>query len=305
MRIALLAASLAASSVLAQDGLVRSLLDEVSEARMQRNLEALVGFGVRDASLEPGNASSGIGGAREYILTELRSYGARVEVRVSGWPAGSRGGPVNNVIATLPGTSLPEEQILVTAHYDSRGGPGASDNGSGTVAVMELARVLSRHTFARTLVFVLFSGEEYGLLGSQAEAEKAKREGASIVAALNADIIANESPAGGEQFIDVYAGAAADSVSAALGQVVRSTVERYTPLRVNVKQAVDRRGRGSDHEPYQERGFPAVRFVTPYEFVPDQHTPRDTMDRVSMPYVRLAAQAIASVAAALAGPEGR
>jgi Zn-dependent M28 family amino/carboxypeptidase len=303
MRSALLAASLAASSVLAQDGLVRAVLADVSEVRMQRNLEALLGFGVRDASLEPGNVSSGIGAAREHILAELRSYGPRLDVRVSGWPAGSRGGPVNNVVATLPGTSLSEEQILVTAHFDSRGGPGASDNGSGTAAVMELARVLSRHAFVRTLVFVLFSGEEYGLLGSHAEAEKAQREGASIVAVLNADIIANESPGGEEQFIDVYAGAAADSVSAALGQLARSAVEQYTPMRVNVKQAVDRRGRASDHMPYQERGFPAVRFVTPYEFVPDQHTPRDTMDRVSIPYVKLAAQAIASVAVSLAAAE--
>lgn len=79
--------------VAAQDGLLRTILADVSEARMQQDLEALVGFGARDAGLEIGNASRGIRAAREYIVSQLRDSTA-LDVRVSAWPTGFRGNPL-------------------------------------------------------------------------------------------------------------------------------------------------------------------------------------------------------------------
>ena len=71
----------------------------------------------------------------------------------------------SNIIAELPGTTRPEELIVIGAHYDAFYA-GADDNSSGVAAMLELARVFSQHRFERTIRFVSFDLEEYGLVGS-------------------------------------------------------------------------------------------------------------------------------------------
>ena len=70
--------------------------------------------------------------------------------------------------------------------------PGVCDDGSGTAAVMELARVMSQYEFDKTLAFVAFAGEEQGLIGSSLQAAKAKKENQVIEAVLNNDIIGTD-----------------------------------------------------------------------------------------------------------------
>ncbi len=100
-----------------------------------------------------------------------------------------------NVVATLPGTTDPDEIYIICGHYDSISqmpetyAPGADDNGTGTVGVIEAARVLKAYDFESTLRFVCFSREEQGLVGSGAYAREARARGDSIVAALNFDMI--------------------------------------------------------------------------------------------------------------------
>jgi photosystem II stability/assembly factor-like uncharacterized protein len=107
---------------------------------------------------------------------------------------GVRAGDVN-VVATMPGTTDPEEIYIICGHYDSISqmpetyAPGADDNGTGTVGVIEAARVLKNYSFESTLRFVCFSREEQGLVGSGAYAREARARGDSIVAALNFDMI--------------------------------------------------------------------------------------------------------------------
>ena len=72
----------------------------------------------------------------------------------------------SNIIADLPGTSHPEEIVLLAAHYDAFY-EGADDNSSGVAAMLELARVLSQYRFERTVRFVGFDLEEFGLVGSE------------------------------------------------------------------------------------------------------------------------------------------
>jgi len=83
----------------------------------------------------------------------------------------SRSGYTNrNLIGTLPGTARSNELVLVTAHLDDMPGgaraPGADDNASGSVAVLTAAEVFTQFRFERTVRFILFTGEEQGLLGS-------------------------------------------------------------------------------------------------------------------------------------------
>ncbi len=94
--------------------------------------------------------------------------------------------------------------------------PGACDDGSGTAAVMELARVMSQYEFDKTLVFVAFAGEEQGLVGSTLEAAKAKKESAVIEAVLNNDIIGTDRSGNGRignASVNIYSDETIDSLN--------------------------------------------------------------------------------------------
>jgi photosystem II stability/assembly factor-like uncharacterized protein len=100
-----------------------------------------------------------------------------------------------NVVATIPGTKRPEDIYIMCGHYDCISqtpetyAPGADDNGTGTIATLEAARVLRQHNFEGTIRFVCFSREEQGLIGSKAYVKEAYQRGDNIVAALNFDMI--------------------------------------------------------------------------------------------------------------------
>jgi hypothetical protein len=79
--------------------------------------------------------------------------------------------PIYNVIADIPGTEKPDEYVIIGAHIDSDdAGDGATDNGTGVCAALEAARILMEADArpARTIRFILFSGEEIGKVGSKA-----------------------------------------------------------------------------------------------------------------------------------------
>ena len=107
---------------------------------------------------------------------------------------------VCDMVAIQRGTERPNDVVIITGHIDSRvtdsmnataDAPGANDDGSGTAAVLEAARVLSKHKFPGTIVYAALSGEEQGLLGGKVLADYAKAQGWNVVADLNNDIIGN------------------------------------------------------------------------------------------------------------------
>jgi len=100
-------------------------------------------------------------GVRSVLQSQFESLGLQVRLQHSE----HMGLELINVVAELPGTTQPEEIILVGAHFDAYY-QGADDNASGVAALLELARVLSQYRFARTLRFVGFDMEELGLAGS-------------------------------------------------------------------------------------------------------------------------------------------
>src|SRR5262249_30181495 len=155
------------------------IVAKVSENRIRTNLEKLVSFGTRDTRSDTQDPVHGIGAARRWIFGELQSYSPRLQVRYEKWRVkGQFRAPdldIANIVAVLPGKTMPETQIVIGAHYDSSvfnrddpnaPAPGACDDASGTAAVLELARVMSRYEFNKTLVFIAFDGEEQGLVGS-------------------------------------------------------------------------------------------------------------------------------------------
>jgi hypothetical protein len=182
--------------------------------------------------------------------------------------------------------------------------PGVTDDGSGTAAVMELARIMSQYEFEKTIVFVAFAGEEEGLVGSALYARKAHKENQIIDGVLNNDIIGSEVSGNGRidnGTISVYSEDPADSSSRQLARYVKDIAERYTPsMKIDLVFRADRLGRGGDHTPFNQEGYPAVRVTTPNENYANQHSVTDTFDNTSVSYASRVIQANAAALASLA-----
>jgi len=295
---------------------VTQAIGEVSEARIRAILEKLVSFGTRHTMSATEDPDHGIGAARQWIFDQLQSYSPRLQVRFDKWRVKQRTRiakdvDLYNVVAILPGKTMPETQIVISAHYDSMGGtdpglpaPGACDDGSGTAAVMELARVLSHYEFDKTLVFMAFAGEEQGLVGSTLEATKAKKDAVQIEAVLNNDIIGTDTAGNGrtdESAVSVYGGSVMDAPSQELARFTHEIGKRYMPgMKVDPIFMQDRIGRGGDHAPFQLEGFAAVRISTPNENYANEHHATDTLENMSVPYTTKVAKINAAVAASLA-----
>jgi len=100
-----------------------------------------------------------------------------------------------NLVAEIPGTVPSDRSWIISAHYDSTNGddpslpaPGAVDNASGVVIVLQALSALHRYEFSDTIRFILFDAEEIGLLGSEAYAAQASVDGDAIQAVLNVDV---------------------------------------------------------------------------------------------------------------------
>lgn len=182
--------------------------------------------------------------------------------------------------------------------------PGVVDDASGTAAVMELARVMSRHEFEKTLVFVAFSGEEIGLEGSKVYAADAKQKAMRIEAVLNNDIIGSETAGNGRtqsSTLRVFAAGPEDSPGRALLRYTKLLAERYVPsMTVEMVFHGDRFNRGGDHTSFQTQGYAAVRLTTASENFENQHSPTDTLANASVPYTTRVTRMNAAVLASLA-----
>jgi hypothetical protein len=224
--------------------------------------------------------------------------GGRLTVAFDEYTVGGQGQRIStetrlkNVVAVLKGTDPGDDRrILISAHLDSRAAldadntsfaPGANDDGSGVAAVLELLRIMSPMQFPATLVFICVSGEEHGLYGARHLASLAKEENWNIIAMLNNDMIGNSGssetllndnmkvrvfsegiPASEtEQMASArrYTSGENDSRARQLARYIKETGERYVDqLEVTLVFRNDRFGRGGDHTPFSQAGFPAVR----------------------------------------------
>src|SRR5262245_34040262 len=182
---------------------IQGAAGNVSKERLESTVRKLESFGTRSTFSDASSPTRGIGAARQWIYDQLKSLSPRLEVSFDTHPftglQRATESELRNVVAILPGTDPvgKERRILITAHYDSTSlqdperAPGANDDGSGTAAVLEAARILSQREFPHTIVFVAFDGEEQGLAGSRLFAAKARKENWQIDAVLNNDIIGN------------------------------------------------------------------------------------------------------------------
>jgi hypothetical protein len=300
---------------------------------MEQMLRALVAFGTRNTLSGTTSTTRGIGAARQWIFDEMRRSSPRLQVSFDTHqiPKGgriTRDVELRNVVAILPGRTA--RRIYVSGHYDTvnlgnqgqaglntAGGgfgnpaddadaPGADDDGSGTVLVMELARVFAESgvTFDATLVFTAVAGEEQGLVGARAHARRVKTESIPVQAVFNNDIVGGS--AGGDSIVDgatirLYSEGPEDSPSRSLAVFTQRIAARYVPShRVRLMARRDRFGRGGDHTAWNLEGFAAVGFRESRENYSKQHNANDTIEGVSFAYLGQNARVNAAAMAVLA-----
>lgn len=131
-----------------------------------------------------------------WVQEKFQSFGLAAEIQDFEFTLYGSTYESANVIAELPGTVEPDVIVIICGHLDSITygnpyvtAPGADDNGSGSAAVLEAARILSEYDFHRTIRFICFGAEEVGLIGSAFYAAEAAAAGDSIIAVMNLDMI--------------------------------------------------------------------------------------------------------------------
>ena len=303
-----------AQVIVKKDPEIESMIKEINADSLKANMYKLVSFGTRNTLSTQDNATRGIGAARRWILSRFNEYAKQSEGRLTAFidtityiSDGKRvNRPINlgNVVATLKGTDPNDHRIFImsghmdnmrTSVMDSVGdAPGANDDGSGTVAVMECARVMSKHKFPATIIFVTVAGEEQGLLGAYFMAKKAKKENWAIEAVLNNDIMgsnnSNETNIIDNTKVRVFSeglsvtdtgkvamqirslGLENDGRSRQLARYIKEIGERYIDnMQIVMIYRNDRFLRGGDHTSFVENGFAAVRFTEMNENFTRQH----------------------------------
>ncbi|MES1160881.1 MAG: M20/M25/M40 family metallo-hydrolase, partial [Bacteroidota bacterium] len=198
-----------AQTTIDRDPEIGDMVKEVNADSLQSYIKAMVSFGTRSTVSSTTDGKKGIGAARNWVLSKFNQFaaasGGRLTAFVDTTTYSADGKrvlhPINlgNTVATLKGTDPKDNRIfIISGHLDSRrtdvmdgtaDAPGANDDGSGSAAVLECARIMSRHSFPATIIFVTVSGEEQGLLGSGYMAKKAKAANWNIEAVLNNDIM--------------------------------------------------------------------------------------------------------------------
>jgi len=287
------------------------MIKEISARNIEASIRKLVSFGTRNTLSEQDNPTRGIGAARDWIFAEFGRINTEcgncmiVEKQSFLQPKANRvpePTTLTNVIATLRGTTNPERVYVVSGHYDSMctsptdakcDAPGANDDASGTAAVIELARVMSKRKFDATIVFMTVPGEEQGLLGATYFAQQALEKKMDIEAMFTNDIIGGvtsqknspnrdrvrifsegvpsnetEQQAGTRRSV----GGENDSASRQLARFVKEQSDRYLKnFKVWMIYRRDRYLRGGDHIPFLERGFTAARITEVDEDYTHQH----------------------------------
>lgn len=333
---------------------IQKMIREVSARNIEGYIRKLVSFGTRNTLSEQDNPTRGIGAARDWIFGEFQKVSSacgnclEVEKQAFLQPKANRipePTTLTNVFAVLKGVSDPTRIYVVSGHYDSMcssptdakcDAPGANDDASGTAAVIELARVMSKRKFDATIIFMAVPGEEQGLLGAAYFAQQALEKKMNIEAMFTNDIIGGVTTQKNSQFrnrVRVFAegvptneteqqantrrsvGGENDSPSRQLGRYIKEQTTRYLKnFSAWVIYRRDRYGRGGDHIPFLERGFPAVRFTEPDEDYTHQHQNvrtengivyGDTPEFVDFEYVANATRVNLISLASLANAPGR
>ncbi|TAH35484.1 MAG: M20/M25/M40 family metallo-hydrolase [Planctomycetota bacterium] len=245
---------------------IQDMVSQVAQANLQAHVNSLVAFGTRRHG-QPGEVS-----AQNWIRTQMQGYGLTTTLF-------NYDSSADNVIGELPGSTDPGRIVIIGGHYDSVNwagsstspAPGADDDASGVAGVLECARILAQHQWDYTLRFIAWSGEEMGLLGSEAYVDYLDSVSADIVGMVQLDMTGYRQ-SGDTRDVDFVT----NDTNGALNAFAMDVFAAYVPA-LGIKSGT-LSGGTSDHLPFTQHGYPAI---FPFEDVgaysPFIHTASDTV----------------------------
>ena len=247
---------------------IRALMDSVSVDSIKANIEHLCAYHTRRYD------SRYIWEVQDWLVGRYNDFGIDT-VMLHDFPVPYfEQGTADNILAVQWGTKTPEEYVICGAHYDSWNAdgydpdtirsPGADDNASGVVGILETARILSRCTFDRTIIYANWCAEEIGLVGSAAYAADCAAQRMDIVAYFNLDMTGYL-----EQGSDIHVNLMYTTQDSLLGNYVKRFSRTYFP---DMRIWQDWLAWGdSDYSSFNRNGYAAIH---PFEDV-----------RASSPYI--------------------
>jgi hypothetical protein len=229
------------------DGYVDDMVAAVSEDSIRATIQHLEDYGTRLCVLPEYDQ------AAQWVESWFDLHWIPSEFQTFAFSGDS----MSNVVAEIPGKVHPDQIYIICGHLDSivwpyeGSAPGADDNGSGSAAVLEAARVMCQYDFEYTVRFICFGAEEVGLVGSQIYADSALASGDDILGVINLDMILY-APDGADSLWIPY-----DDQSQELAETVLATMNEYAP-QLDVVIQYDPSATYSDHSSFWQDGYPAV-----------------------------------------------
>ena len=305
------------------DSILNGVINRVSKDTMIAYLQHIDTYFNRNTGSDTVSETRGIGAVRRWIHQKFMEYrdasGDRLVVTYNDFQQNICGQSRHrNVLAVLPGLDTTNKEImLIEGHFDTRCQsacdtacytPGMEDNGSGTVLVMEMARIMTRYAFDHTIVFACVTGEDQGLWGAKALSRWMLDNDVPIRAVFNNDVIGGiacgmtSSPPSCPYFnhidsthvrifsFSIAKDSARISPHKQLARYIRMHQEEQinplieTPMTIDIIISEDRTGRSGDHIPFRQKGYTSIRFCAKNEhgngagIPPDrQHTSDDIL----------------------------
>jgi carboxypeptidase Q len=247
----------------------------------------LLNMSISGQNYQPGVIPTAYIAREDFMLLWRRMDSGPIQAEVNiGGNFSGKPAEVYNTVAEIPGSEKPDEVVIIGAHLDSWDlATGATDNGTGSAAVLEAARALKKSGVKpkRTIRFVLFTGEEQGLNGSKAYVAKHQDELKKISA-----VLVHDSGTGKVLTIGLMGNYDA-----------RETIDRVMyPLarakEIGLAEPTLRKEEGTDHVPFDEAGVPGfwcVQEIADYDKT--HHSQADTVDRVRWDDLTEGAQVLA------------
>ncbi|GAB4314485.1 MAG: hypothetical protein Kow00127_05710 [Bacteroidales bacterium] len=277
---------------------IEAMMNEVDTNIYIGNVQHLQDYGTRNCYTPQAVQ------AQNWIKQQYEEMGYEVTLFDFSMPGGSAS---DNVIAKKTGTKYPDEYVVIGGHYDSYSysgnAPGADDDASGACGVMEVARVMSNFDTDRTVLFCAWSGEEYGLYGSEAWAEWAATQGLDILGYFNMDMIGYLQP-GSYIHTDMIAPASAQPLIDFYTNVCALYLPDF-PVEPGSLSGGD-----SDHTSFNNAGYMGIfPFEDSQNYSPYIHSPNDLIGQSlnnpeqAMIFIQAMVANVATMANFLAPPD--
>ena len=299
-----------------------NLMNQVDADRLFFHVDTLSGFQTRHVNSPTSSTTIGIGAAYNYVKGQFEAIQAQsrgnFNVFTHQFSLNYADVPTQqyNVVGVVSGTEVNSGYVVVTAHYDSISlaredatafAPGANDDASGMAVLMETARIMSTRPHRRSVMFVAFSAEEVGRVGSIEFVKFLQSRNTPISAVINLDIVGSQTGSNGAvagNEIRAFSVSPNEGASRQLARAIE-IIALTSPLNMSVlvQDLPDREGRYGDHLSFSEAGYPAMRLIEPLEERDRQHTARDSMEDIQASYLSRVSQLVLLAATALAdGP---